>query len=146
MARLDPLIKVRRHLVEEKQRVLADLYRQQEALRAQKEQLLLELAREQALVDADMTNFEARAWLTTYIAGVQKKSDLIDAAVQKLETRILIATDDMRTAFAELKKIEITDRERKKREKKAIEDKSVQELDDIGIEAFARRQQSETRE
>lgn len=146
MARLDPLIKVRRHLVEEKQRVLADLYRQQEALRAQKEQLLLELAREQALVDADMTNLEARAWLTTYIAGVQKKSDLIDAAVQKLETRILIATDDMRTAFAELKKIEITDRERKKREKKAIDDKSVQELDDIGIEGFARRQESGAKE
>lgn len=146
MARLDPLIKVRKHAVEEKQRALAELYRQLESFKNQKDQLLLDLAREQALVDADITNLDARAWFGTYAAGVQRKIEQIEAACKKMETRITVATDDIRTAFSEMKKVEITDRERKKREKKALDDKTAQELDAIGIEAYQRQQQDPTGE
>lgn len=145
MARLDPLIKVRKHAVEEKQRTLAALYRQQEQYQAQIDQMLLDLAREEALVLADLTNLEARTWMGRYRTGVHAKIAALEGLIKKLETRILIATDDVRTAFADMKKIEITARERKKKEKKALDDKIAADLDERALEIFRRDRDDKTR-
>ena len=54
--------------------------------------------------------------------------------------RIEVARDDMRRAFAELKKIEITQERREDEEEKAINKKESAELDEIAIEGFRRKQ------
>jgi flagellar protein FliJ len=141
MARLDSLLKVRQQAVDDKQRFLADLYRQQEQWQTLKDQTLLDLAREQALVESDVTNLEARAWFGQYAQGVAHKLDQIDAAMHKLDTRILVARDDVRAAFAEYKKIEITDRERKRRDKQQVDALIAKELDDQALENFRRREE-----
>ena len=46
----------------------------------------------------------------------------------------------MRRAFAELKKIEITQERREDEEEKAINKKESAELDEIAIEGFRRKQ------
>ena len=138
MARLDPLIKLRKKTVEDKQRVLAELYRQYEAVQAQKDQLLMDLAREQALIEADITALDARSWFGPYADGVKAKIALCDRHLSRLDTRIIVARDDVRAAFADMKKIEIIDRERDKRDRKLADDKESREMDAIGIDLFRR--------
>ncbi|PZO88741.1 MAG: hypothetical protein DI626_01115 [Micavibrio aeruginosavorus] len=59
----------------------------------------------------------------------------------KLETRINVAQDDVREAFANLKRIEIVQRERDATEKKEQADKESREMDEIGIEGFRRKEE-----
>lgn len=138
MARLDPLIKLRKKTVEDKQRVLAELYRQYEVIQTQKDQLLMDLAREQALIEADITALDARSWFGPYADGVKTKVTLCDTHLSRLDTRIIVARDEVRAAFADMKKIEIIDRERDKRDQKLADDKESREMDAIGIELFRR--------
>ncbi len=138
MARLDPLIKLRKKTVEDKQRVLAELYRQYEAVQAQKDQLLMDLAREQALIEADITALDARSWFGPYADGVKAKIALCDTHLSRLDTRIIVARDEVRAAFSDMKKIEIIDRERDKRDRKLADDKESREMDAIGIDLFRR--------
>ncbi len=138
MARLDSLIKLRQKMVEDKQRVLADLYRQYEEVQAQKDQFLMDLAREQALIEADVTAIEQRVWFGAYADRVKASVALCDTHLSRLDTRILVARDEVRAAFADMKKIEIIDRERDRREKKQADDKESREMDAIGIDLFRR--------
>jgi flagellar FliJ protein len=138
MARLEPLIKLRKQQVDDKQRLLAELYRQQDILQKQRDQVVMEMSREQALIEADPTNLEARKFFGAYREGVQRKLAALEVAEKKLETRVVIIRDEVRNAFAELKKIEITDRERKKQVRDQAEAKESNELDDIALEIFRR--------
>ncbi len=138
MARLDPLIKLRQKTVEDKQRLLADLYRQYDMVQTQKNQLLMELAREQALIEANIAALESRAWFGPYADGVKAKVALCDGHLSRLDTRILVARDEVRAAFSEMKKVDIINRERQKRNKKESDDKDSREMDAIGIDVFRR--------
>lgn len=139
MADLNPLIRVRKHVVEQKQKFLAELYRQAEELDNQKKTMLDQLAEEQETVK-DM-GVEMLTYFGHYTDAVKERVEEIDEARGKLEVRIEIAREDMREAFAELKKIEITQDRREAEELKAIEKKESGELDEIGIESFRRKQE-----
>lgn len=138
MADLDPLIRVRKHAVEQKQKFLAELYRQSEELAQQKKTLLDQLAIERSKIteteSAEMMNYFGR-----YADAVKGRVSDIDEAAAKLETRIEIAREDMRAAFAELKKIEITQENREAREQAERDKKESAELDDIAIEGYRRQ-------
>lgn len=139
MARLEPLIRYRKHSVDEKRRALANLYREADTLQRYKDELLMQLAREQALAESS-ENFETQAYFGRFAQRVREQVDAVDGAMAKLNVRIALAQDDVRDAFAEMKKIEITDRERKKRDAKAVEDKERKELDEIALSGYARGQ------
>jgi flagellar protein FliJ len=139
MARLEPLIKVRKHAVDEKQRALAELYRQAEELQRLKDELLMNLAKEQALADMS-SDLETRATFGPYAAAVRDRIESLDVMMGKMDVRINMAQDAMRDAFAELKKIEITDRERKTRDQREKDSKAAKEQDEMAIT----RHQSET--
>lgn len=139
MARLEPLIRFRKHGVDEKRRTLANLYREVDQLQRHKGELLLQLAREQALAEGS-ENIETSAYFGRFAQRVRGQIAAVDAALGKLDVRIALAQDDVREAFAEMKKIEITDRERKKREDKARDDKERRELDEIALTGYARGQ------
>jgi flagellar FliJ protein len=137
MADLDPLIRVRRHVVEQKQKFLAELYRQQEELLVQKQTLLEQLAEERQKINE--MGAEMLSYFGPYAEAVRLRVADIDEAMAKLNTRINIAREDMREAFAELKKIEITQERREDEEQRELDKKETAELDAIGIETYRRR-------
>lgn len=141
MADLESLIRVRKHTVEQKQKVLAELYRQFEELEGQKLALLETMEDERRKLD-DM-GIEALGYFGHYSKTVLERSEEIDEALGKLQKRIDVARDDMSAAFSELKKIEITDERRKDAEEKEAKRKESALLDDIAIEGYMRSKSEE---
>ena len=142
MADLDPLIRVRRHVVDQKQKFLAELYRQAEELANQKNNLIEQLAEEREKIK-DMGP-EMLSYFGPYTEAVKARIKDIEEAAKKLDVRIDIAREDMREAFADLKKIEITQERREAEEKKELDKRESAELDEIGIETYRRRQNEES--
>lgn len=137
MADLNPLIRVRKHAVEQKQKFLAELYRQAEELQNQKKTLLGQLEEEREKVK-DM-GVEMLSYFGPYSQAVKERVADIDEGIAKLERRIAVAREDMREAFAELKKIEITQERREAEEQAALDKKDSADLDEAGIEGFRRK-------
>ncbi|MCD8497771.1 MAG: flagellar FliJ family protein [Alphaproteobacteria bacterium] len=144
MADLSALIRVRKHTVEQKQKALADLYRQAEELLSQKKKLLDQLAIERQKVDE--MGVEALGYFGRYSEVVRERSEEIDDSMKMLESRIDVAREDMRLAFAELKKVEITQERRDDEEEKEREKKDAATLDEIAIEGYRRQMVEEGEE
>lgn len=138
MADLDPLIRYRKHGVDEKRRFLSQLYREMEQLELQKKVIQNQMEQEIALA-AEMGTPEAQAYLGLYLEGARRKIKALNVSLSKMEARIAAAQEDIRAAFAELKKIEIIQRNREEEEAAAIKRKEEQTLDDIAIEGYRRR-------
>lgn len=141
MADLDPLIRVRRHAVEQKQKFLAELYRQAEEMEQQKTSMLETLAEERKKVDE--MGVEALGYFGHYSEAVKTRVEDIDEAMKKLNNRIEAARDDMARAFEELKKIEITNEQRQEAERAELAKKEADALDDIAIESYRRKMEEE---
>jgi len=139
MAKLDGLIRVRKHALDQKQKFVAELYRQAEELQNQKITLLDTLEDERKKVDE--MGVEMLSYFGPYSEAVKERVTEIDQASETLESRIEIAREDMRAAFTELKKIELTQQAREESEEKAINKKESDELDAIAIEGFRRKQE-----
>ncbi len=138
MADLDPLIRYRKHGVDEKRRALALLYEQVEELEKKKQQIEEQVEQEKKLAE-EMASVEASAYLGRYLQGAREKIAAIGAEIRNLDTRITVAQEDMRRAFAEMKKVEITQRKRDEKEKAAQKKKEDNELDEIAIEGYRRK-------
>ncbi|MBL4805296.1 MAG: flagellar FliJ family protein [Alphaproteobacteria bacterium] len=136
MADLTGLIRVRTHDLEQKQKTVAELYRQVEELSAQKTELLETLDAEQE----KMKDFgvEMLSYFGPYSDAVHERVEEIDDRTTKLETRIEIAREDMRLAYAELKKIEITHERRLEEEREEEEKRETSTLDEIAIDSYLR--------
>lgn len=144
MADLESLIRVRRHAVEQKQKFLADLYRQAESFAARRKNLEEEMAREREATDS-LGTLDAPLIFARYADGVKKKIAALDREMAKLEPRIRLAQEDVRMAFAELKKIEIIDDNRKAQEKSEARKREDRMYDEIGIERFRRQKEDDER-
>ncbi len=142
MANLLSLIKLRRHNVDEKQKVLAELYRQIELIEQSKNTLLERLRTEREVLDKAGT-LEMYAYFGRFSQNINRMVERLNAEKQKLEMRITVAQDDVREAFANVKRIEIVQQERDRVEKKAQDDKEGREMDDIGIDSFRRKEEAD---
>ncbi|MEM7679703.1 MAG: flagellar FliJ family protein [Pseudomonadota bacterium] len=141
MAELDALIRVRKHVVEQKQKFLAELYRQGEELENQKQTMLKQMEEEMETVkDLDV---QMLSYFGPYTDAVKDRVAEIDQARETLDKRIEIAREDMREAFAELKKVEITQERREAEEEKEQNKKESDELDEVGLDAYRRGQKEE---
>lgn len=138
MADLDPLIRHRKHMVEEKQKALALLYRDAENLQRQKQAIIDKMDNEKKLAE-EMASPDVNTYLGRYLEGARKKIRIFDAAIKKIELRIAAAQEDMREAFADQKKVEIIQRTRKAREKAAQDRKDDQDMDEKAIDGFRRK-------
>lgn len=142
MADLDPLIRYRKHGVDEKRRVLAGLYNEVNELEQQKKEVQDQIEEETKLAEG-MATAEASAYLGRYLEGARNKIKSIDRSIRKLETKIVVAQEDMRNAFAEMKKVEITQRNRDDKEKAVQKKKEEQELDEIAIDQYQRHREED---
>ena len=137
MADLTGLIRVRKHDLEQKQKTVAELYRQVEELSSQKTELLETLdAEQEKLQDFGV---EMLSYFGPYSDAVHERVEDIDDATKKLETRIEIAREDMRLAYAELKKIEITHERRLEEEREEVEKRESTTLDEIALDGYLRQ-------
>lgn len=138
MADLKPLIRVHKYAVEQKQKFLSELYRQAEQLENQKTTLLDQRAEEEKKVHE--MGVEMLSYFGPYSTAVEDRVEDIDHALQKLNKRIDVAREDVRLAFAELKKVEITQDAREDAEEAALDKKESDELDDIALQIFRKNQ------
>lgn len=141
MADLDPLIRVRKHAVEQKQKFLAELYRQAEELQDQKQSMLDTLAEERKKVDE--MGVEALGYFGHYSDAVNNRVEDIDDAMAKLNNRIEIARDDMARAYEDLKKVEITQERRAAEEDKELKKKENDLMDEIALDGYRRRMEED---
>ena len=138
MANLKPLIRVRKHAIEQKQKYLAGLYRESEDLERQKQKLIEEFAHERRTIQemgADMLSF-----FGAYSKAVDKRREELESAIARLESRIVIAQDDLRQTYADLRRIEIVQEKRDREQAQRLEKKEAQELDEIGLTRFMAQQ------
>lgn len=142
MANLLSLIKLRKHTVDEKQKLLAELYRQIETIEQSKNMLMERLRVEREALDKSGI-LEMYAYFGRFSQNIQRMIERLNGEKAKLEIRIQIAQDDVREAFANVKRIEIVQKERERVEKKEADDKETREMDDIGIDGFRRREEAD---
>ncbi len=138
MANLEPLIRVRRHSVEQKQKFLADLYRKADELVGQKDATLQALHDERSKMDQN-SSVDMLMYFNSYSEAMKARVLEINDLMAKLDARIEIAREDMREAFADLKKIEITQERREEEELAAIEKVQSELLDEVALEGFRRK-------
>ena len=138
MANLKPLIRLRKYRVEEKQKALAELFRQSELLETRKRVLFADMEREEKMAE-EADNIDAMFAFVSYAARVHTEIEKLNVLLQLMEPRILKAQDEMREAFSEQKKAELIQEQREDEEKKKIAQKENTNLDEIGVELFRRK-------
>ena len=126
MANLDPLIRLNRFQLEEKQRALSALYRDVETLEIEKSAILDSVQSEKEAID-DMQDITMMQAFMGYVQRSQGEVSVINDQISSLEIKITRAIEEMREAFGELKKIEIT-RDRRLEE---ITKKNAKREDDL---------------
>lgn len=137
MADLKSLIRLRKYRVEERQKVLADLFREAEKIEGRKAALLAQKDAERKIAE-EKQDYETHTAYTLFAERVRGEVELLDQAIAKLNVRIGIAQDAMREAFGELKKIEIIQERRDDDEVKAELKRESAVLDEIGVQRYAR--------
>ena len=137
MADLNPLIKLRKFRVEEKQKILAELFRQAELLEGRKRTILDEMAYERKIAE-EAGQVEALVTYAAYSSRMMGEIDRLDVQLKRLDVKIEKAQDDMREAFSEQKKAQIIQERREAEEQAERDAKESKSLDEIGIEAFRR--------
>lgn len=138
MAELESLIRVRKHQVEEKQKILAALYKQAEDLQEERDNLIAQRALESE--KAKETDALLQGYFAKYSAQVDLKLEGIDQKSEQLEKKITIAQNDVRIAFGDMKKIEIIDERRKAEHLAEIEKKEMDFLDEAALNGFLNNQ------
>jgi flagellar FliJ protein len=142
MADLAPLIRLRKYGVEEKQKILADLFREAEALEARKADFLAQVEKERCIAEK-VGDFDTHAAFTLFANRARQAVDGINATLKRLDVRIAKAQDEMREAFGEMKKVEIIQRRRQEEERAAEDRRESQILDEVGIEGFRRKEEDD---
>ena len=146
MADLDPLIRLYQKRVDDKQRVLADLYREVEILETLKGNILDEIESETKVIESmeGMAALDTQSYFGAYLQAMQKKIAVVDDGLKQIERRVNLAREDVRRGFAELKKVEITAESRAAEEGRKQAKKESDLMDEIGLDAFRRAQDADS--
>ena len=155
MADLSSLIKLHKYELDEKQRILSELYGQQQLIERQKIELQNRLEAERKAIEArekekqnnQNTQDEADTetgiedlnfTLSGFIEKVKRDSAECDRQIKMLEQDIIVAKDELMTVFAELKKYEMTQAERDRLEAEEQKFRENQRFDEIALDIFRR--------
>jgi len=140
MADLEGLIRLRRHTVEEKQKILADIFREVEELEKQKKDLNQRLRKEREALD-QIDSLETRAYYGRFEGVIRENIQKINDELAQLEVRLNLAQEEVRSAFADMKRVEIVHRRRQEEMAADLKRRENAELDEIGIDGFRRKEE-----
>jgi flagellar export protein FliJ len=132
----DTLIRLSEQQLDEKRRQLAVLEDRLDVARAQRKAIDDELAREQGQATQDGTALFAYG---AYAAEVIRRRKRADALIVAAERDAELAREDVRTAFAELKRYQITHDKKLADLAKAQANKDQIELDEIAQQLDRRK-------
>jgi flagellar export protein FliJ len=134
---LHTLIRVRKWDVEEKQRALAALLRDEEKILDFQRALEVELEQEKAA--ASKAPGDQRFTLEPYIQRVKQRRENIAAALVLIRGKINEARDHLAEAYRRLKTFEITQEQRDEAEEAEANRVEQINLDEMGIELHRRK-------
>jgi len=137
MADLSTLIRLHKHELDEKRQALGGLYAQMAAIERQQRDLefAFEREKEAAANNVDDVHFT----FPRYVEQVKRQRKMMDEQKAALEKKITAAKDSMMESFSELKKYEMTQKERERLEAEERALKESNEMDAIGLEGFRRK-------
>lgn len=136
MADLTVLIRLHKHDLDEKRLALGKLYEAQALIERERAELDLAFEREK---EAAAHNNDIHFTFANYVEKVMKHRENLDERNAALEEQIQAAKDSLMETFSELKKYEMTQKERKRLEEEEQAVKESRELDEIGIEGHRRK-------
>jgi len=134
---LHSLIRLNDWQVDEKRRVLAELFAAAEALEAKARKLEQDLINEQKV--AAESPAEAGLLYGYYAKAVIDRREALAVAIAEAERQVIEARDLLREAYRELKKYEVAQEHRDTREASENGRREQIQLDDVGIQGFIRR-------
>jgi len=141
MADLGVLIRLHKHELDEKRRVLGELYGEMALLeRARRE---LERAFEQEKEAVARMDDQISFTFADYAETVRRQRQDLDDREVEMEKAIERAKESLMETFAELKKYEMTQEERDRLEADERQFKENAAMDAIGIEGFRRKTSDE---
>lgn len=139
MADLHSLIRLRKYRVEEKQKILADLFREAEkyevAIKNLEDQHEIEKANAEEKGD-----YETVTAYALFAERVRDQVAFLQQGLDAINARVAIAQEAMRDAFGELKKIEIIQENRDEEALKKELKREGEVLDEVALEGFRRNQ------
>jgi len=123
------LIRLAKLQLDEKRKVLAAIIAEEDRVKAQRAALLNKLEEEKKNTAKD---FEAELSRGNFIKATFKKRDQLDAQLKQLEQVIAAAQDEVAKAFEEVKRYEIAEEARRRREAKEQQRRETKALDEVG--------------
>jgi len=137
VAGLKSIIRLRKHELDEKRRVVTQLQTLLDNLEREERRTLdaLDAEKQHATVDE-----ETRAAFPNYNKRVQEKLKDLRAEQERVRNAIDHARSELQDAFKELKTYEITEENREKRAAAEEKRKEDQTMDDIGTEGHRRKE------
>lgn len=137
---LKTIIRLQKLQLDEKRRVLAELQNLEDRLKAEIQRVKDEIAREQATARED---FSVSFTYANFAQAALERGRKLGESLAQVEAQISVATDQMAEAFQELKRFELAEEERLKREKEKQKRKDAIMLDETALVGFRRRQAEE---
>jgi flagellar FliJ protein len=136
MADLSALIRLHKHELDEKRRILGEYYSELALLERDRRNMEREFELEkEAVRQMDDVPFTFAGYADT----IRQKREDFDRAEAALEKKIERAKEDLMETFSELKKYEMTQEERERLEEEERRFKESQAMDAIGLEGFRRK-------
>ena len=134
---LHTLIRLRKWEVDEKQRSLAVLLRQEEGVIERQAMLEADILREMAI--ASELPADQRGTLTGYLKRCEQFREALKSALQDIRQRIVNNRDHLAEAYRRLKTFEVTQDQRDLAEEKEEARLETLELNEIGLNLHRRK-------
>lgn len=141
MSSLKTVIRLHKWQLDEKRRALAEL-------QSLHERLCIELVRLREMVRQEQEtarNDPSVAFgYAAFAQAARERDQRLQQSIAQVERQIEAATEEMSEAFQELKRFELAEEERMKREREKIRRKEEALLDETALVGFRRRQEQES--
>ncbi len=139
MTDLQPLIRLHRWQLDEKRRALAELEALSDRLHEQVGQLDEELAREQAFAAQAA---EPPQGFGAYTQAMLDRKSRLNESIEEVRQQIATSRDQIAEAFQELKRFELVQEDRDRREAARRKRRETQTYDEIGTSRHHRRKEA----
>lgn len=133
MAKLHGLIKFRQHELDEKRRELGDINAKIAKLQQRKEAMLQQMEAEKKAAANSADSLIGVAPIGSYISKVLKQREQLNQAIEQIILESEEIMEQVRMAFLELKKLEITQERRDHEEMEHLHKMEQAILDEIAL-------------
>lgn len=136
MSELDTLIRLHRWQLDEKRRALADLRALADRLEEEKARLEAEVAREQ---ETARSSAEVAFSYAGFAQVAIERRRRLEESIGQIRRQIVSATDEVAEAFQELKRYELAQEGRDRRERQRRRRREGALLDEVAVTGYLRR-------